>query len=322
MPNSLPPLNQSSATSVSPARGELVSSLNKLLGITRGSTAPASVELVSPVTPAQRKVLLSQNVGHLAVLNPISKSPSIKLQIDKLMEQQALLRSPSLVLAQLQVNGKSVLTYTTQPLQIGQAIDVKLDGQQRLIQLAPAPAAANPIDLADPKQLFKTEQTQTLLAALMRNLLPQKDAPQELLAALPKVLNLPVQQRNQLLSSNIQQALKTLADQLPTPQQLANPKRLPEILKNSGVQFEQKLASSFVASQNPSKISPEPSPVLPKALAGTSTPATPSTSNSPAGPATNPTAPTGTAEAPITQDRKGALLQLLQRVNQDLGREL
>lgn len=322
MPNSLPPLNQSSSTNASSARGELVSSLSKLLGIARGSTVSANVELVTPVTPTQRKVLLTQNVAHLAVLNPISNSPSIKLQIDKLMEQQALLRSPSLVLAQLQVNGKSVLTYTTQPLQIGQAIEVKLDAQQRLIQLAVVPVAANPVDLADPKQLFKTEQTQTLLAALMRNLLPQKDAPQELLAALPKILDLPVQQRNQLLSGNIQQALKTLADQLPSPEQLANPKRLPEILKNSGVQFEQKLASSFVASQNPSKISPEPSPVLPKALAGTSTPATPSTSNSPAGPATNPTAPTGIAEAPITQDRKGALLQLLQRVNQDLGREL
>jgi len=323
MPNSLPPLTPSSTISASSTRGELVSSLSKLLGITRDSVVPASVEQVTPVTPSQRKLLLTQNVAHLAVLNPISNSPSIKLQIDKLMEQQALLRSPSLVLAQLQVNGKSVLTYTTQPLQIGQAIDVKLDGQQRLIQLAPAPAAANPIDLADPKQLFKTEQTQTLLAALMRNLLPQKDAPQELLAALPKVLNLPVQQRNQLLSSNIQQALKTLADQLPTPQQLANPKRLPEILKNSGVQFEQKLASNLAATTNPTKISTEPSAVSSKLMAGASTPATSLATVNSADPVTKVAPPTvTTSEIPITQDRKGALLQLLQRVNQDLGRQL
>src|SRR5690554_672160 len=172
MPNSLPPLSQSSATSAPSTRGELVSSLSKLLGISRGSTVSASVELVSTATPAQRKTLLSQNVAHLAVLNPISNSPSIKLQIDKLMEQQVLLRSPSLALAQLQVNGKSVLTYTTQPLQPGQTIEVKLDAQQRLIQLAVAPAAANPIDQADPQQLFRTEKTQTLLVGLMRSLLP------------------------------------------------------------------------------------------------------------------------------------------------------
>jgi hypothetical protein len=323
MPNSLPPLSQSSATSAPSTRGELVSSLSKLLGISRGSTVSASVELVSTATPAQRKTLLSQNVAHLAVLNPISNSPSIKLQIDKLMEQQVLLRSPSLALAQLQVNGKSMLTYTTQPLQPGQTIEVKLDTQQRLIQLAVAPAVANPMDPADPQQLFRTEKTQTLLAGLMRSLLPQKDAPQQLLAALPKILNLPAQQRDQLLPGNLQQALKTLADQLPSPEQLANPKRLPGILKNSGVQFEQKLAHNFVSGQNPAKPSSEQAPVSPRAFAGALTPTTPlATASSPTTPTTNPQASLGAADVPMTQDRKGALLQLLHRIDQNLGREL
>lgn len=322
MPNSLPPLSQSSATSAPSTRGELVSSLSKLLGISRGSTVSASVELVSAATPAQRKTLLSQNVAHLAVLNPISNSPSIKLQIDKLMEQQVLLRSPSLALAQLQVNGKSMLTYTTQPLQPGQTIEVKLDAQQRLIQLAVTPAAANPIDQADPQQLFRTEKTQTLLAGLMRSLLPQKDAPQQLLAALPKILNLPVQQRDQLLPGNLQQALKTLADQLPSPEQLANPKRLPEILRNSGAQFEQKLAHSLVASQNPTRLSTEQAPVLPRILAGALTPTTPLTTTSSPTTTTNLQAPAGATDVPMTQDRKGALLQLLHRIDQNLGREL
>src|SRR5690606_28708574 len=92
--------------------------------------------------------------------------------------------------------------------------------------------------------------------------------------------------------------------------------------KNSGVQFEQKLASNLAATTNPTKISTEPSAVSSKLMAGASTPATSLATVNSADPATKVAPPTVTTEMPITQDRKGALLQLLQRVNQDLGRQL
>src|SRR5690606_30583710 len=69
-------------------------------------------------------------------------------------------------------------------------------------------------------------------------------------------------------------------------------------------------------------LSTEQAPVLPRALASALTPTTPSTTASSPTATTNLQAPAGAADVPMTQDRKGALLQLLYRIEQNLGREL
>jgi len=80
----------------------------------------------------------------------------------------------------------------------------------------------------------------------LRTLLPQKDKGQDVLTALPKITQfiqqLSVNERQQWLSSNVQQALKTVADHLRQPAQLTNPKLLAMIVNNSGTQFEKKIA--------------------------------------------------------------------------------
>src|SRR5690606_2827406 len=58
------------------------------------------------------------------------------------------------------------------------------------------------------------KQIQMLLAEVLRNLLPHKDQPQQLYSALPQLQQLPASSRHELLSNTLQQALKTVADQL------------------------------------------------------------------------------------------------------------
>lgn len=136
----------------------------------------------------------------------------------------------------------------------------------------------------------------TLLAAALRNLLPQKDQPQELYNALPNIQQLSLSTRHELLSDSVQKALKTLADQLRSPAQLSNPKLLQMVIKNSGVFFEHKLAQH---------------------AATTTAPTTPTATIS----TTNQSAANNVLTNRLTtQDLKGALLHLLNRVTQDLSK--
>lgn len=162
----------------------------------------------------------------------------------------------------------------------------------------PVPAVETPVPVTD-KATSKVDlargsaETLNLLAAALRNLLPQKDQPQQLYAALSPLQQLPLERRQAVIPASVQQALKTLADQLRSPQQLSNAKLLPLIVRNSGVFFENKLASQIVDTG-----------ALPKG--------NPPTGSSPIGPDGSLT------NRLTTQDLKGALLQLLHRVKQEL----
>lgn len=251
MPSNLPPITQNVLAGLQQMRSEQLSTLSKLLGLTIGNTVMALVEQVAPATPSNRDVLLAQTRQLLAQLQLKPATPAIKIQINNLLEQQQLLNSPLLKLVQLQINGRGLLTYTDKPVQAGQQLPIKLDAQQRLLQLQPLINTTTDAPESEftptqkPEQFLAKLETQKLLADALRTLLPHKETPQELLAALPKLQQLPLKQREQLLPPSVQQALKTLADQLRSPQQLTNPKLLPMVLKNSGVQFENKLAASL-----------------------------------------------------------------------------
>ena len=285
-------------------RTEQLATLSKITGLSIGSTLMAVVEQIAPASQSQRDLLLAQNQQLLAQLQQKPLTPAIKLQIAGLLEQQQLLASPPLKLVQLQLNNRSLLTYTDQPLQPGQQIPVKLDAQQRLVQLftaldpRPVPNASTP---AEPDIAFATKaqsavihakaQTQEALAEALRTLLPQKEKPQALLSLLPHLQQLPLKQRDQLLPTNVQQALRSVADQIRSLPHLTSPKLLPMVLKNSGVQFEHKLAANV--------------PLAPDARPAEKNPVAP-----PASPIT---------QRLIGQDYKGALLHLLHQLGQALG---
>lgn len=348
MPINLPPINQQLIKGLEQARTEQLTNLSKLLGISVGNSLLASVENVEPVTAQQRSELLKHTEEQLQQLYRSPATPAVKAQINQLLEQQQLLKSPELKWVHLLVNNRALLTYTDKPPQPGQSLPIQLTDAQRLVQLGPiAPklmdialnlsatarsAAATSAGTLNPSNLSATAAsaqltslakntllrassainlgnniqvhtnslsantnslsrsdiqsqltTPNLLATALRNLLPQKDQPQELYTALSKIQQLPISSRHELLSNSVQKALKTLADQLRSPVQLSNPKLLPMIVKNSGVFFENKLAQQL------------------------STGTTTQTDNN------------MVTNRLTTQDLKGALLQLLNRVTQDLA---
>ena len=304
MPGNLPPITQNLVSSVQQMRTEQLATLSKITGLSIGSTLMAVVEQIAPASQSQRDLLLAQNQQLLAQLQQKPLTPAIKLQLAGLLEQQQLLASPPLKLVQLQLNNRSLLTYTDQPLQLGQQIPVKLDAQQRLVQLftaldaRPVPSTGTPaepdIALAAKAQsavIHAKAQTQEALAEALRTLLPQKEKPQALLSLLPHLQQLPLKQRDQLLPMNVQQALRSVADQIRSLPHLTSPKLLPMVLKNSGVQFEQKLAANV--SPAPDSRPAEKNPVAPSASPIT--------------------------QRLIGQDYKGALLHLLHQLDRALG---
>ncbi|MDO8341707.1 MAG: flagellar hook-length control protein FliK, partial [Cellvibrio sp.] len=88
----------------------------------------------------------------------------------------------------------------------------------------------------------------------LRRLLPQKDKGQDLLATLPKITKfiqqLPLAERKEWLSSQVQQSLKTLANHIRLSDQLTNPKLVEMTLKNNGQSFEHKLAQLVTGQKN------------------------------------------------------------------------
>lgn len=91
----------------------------------------------------------------------------------------------------------------------------------------------------------KTLAAKNIVSENLRNLLPHRDTPNLLLSAINQLQQLPATSRQQLLSPSIEQALKSIADKIRSPEQLAQPKVLAQMLKNSGVFFENKLNDSL-----------------------------------------------------------------------------
>jgi len=123
-----------------------------------------------------------------------------------------------------------------------------------------------------------------LVSENLRALLPHKDTLNVLFSSIAQLRQLPATARIQLFSPSLEQALKSVAEKIRTPDALSQPKALAETLKNSGVFFEHKL--NQVVQNN--------------------------TAND------KPTL-TGSVKNTYNQDVKGSLLTLLNRVTQDMS---
>jgi hypothetical protein len=130
----------------------------------------------------------------------------------------------------------------------------------------------------------ETLAAKNIVSENLRNLLPHKDTPNSLFSAINQLQQLPAASRLQLFSPSVEQALKSIAEKIRSPEQLAQPKILAQTFKNSGVFFEKKLAEGVQKNND-----------------GT----------------------TGSSKAALnatyTQDVKGSLLTLLSRVTQEIN---
>lgn len=336
--SNLPPINKTANStqlinSVEQARAEKLTSLAKLVGLTVGNNVLASVERVEPIDAQQRDQLLQRTQEMLTQLQRLPQTPVVKAQIEQLVEQQQMLQSSQAKLAQLVINGKPLLIFSDRPMVQGQNLTIQLSESQRLLwSPQPSPTGNNtlsnadaargqpdlqvnlsrplnssplqtPLDIQGPDkkvQLQAGTDVKRLLADALRTLLPQQDQPRELFRALPQLQQV-IGSHRQWIPPSLQQALKTAADQLRTPEQLSNPRLLQLALKNSGVFFEHKLASQLADADNGNR-----GPVPDRLSSGSGL---------------------QTSETQIltnrltTQDLKGALLQLVHQIRVALADE-
>lgn len=241
----------------------------------------------------------------------------------------------------------TLLTYTNQPVQVGQTLLIQLSEGKGLQLLQPLTKA----QVAAFNTLLQTTSTQTtttstgsvnpnnalseLLATIvtqnkniaikntdavgetLRRLLPQKDKGQDLLASLPKITQfiqqLPIAERKEWLSNQVQQSLKTLSNHIRLTDQLSNPKLLEMTLKNNGQGFENKLAQ-LVSGQKNNELTIAPA----SAHAGITSPLLKFGEQSIA-PHKQIAIPQISVEKMASQDLKGALLGLLHELDSELG---
>lgn len=336
--SNLPPINKTANStqlinSVEQARAEKLTSLAKLVGLTVGNNVLASVERVEPIDAQQRDQLLQRTQEMLTQLQRLPQTPVVKAQIEQLVEQQQMLQSSQAKLAQLVINGKPLLIFSDRSMVQGQNLTIQLSESQRLLwSPQPSPTGNNTLSNADAArgqpdlqvnlsrplnssplqtlldiqgpdkkvQLQAGTDVKRLLADALRTLLPQQDQPRELFRALPQLQQV-IGSHRQWIPPSLQQALKTAADQLRTPEQLSNPRLLQLALKNSGVFFEHKLASQLADADNGNR-----GPVPDRLSSGSGL---------------------QTSETQIltnrltTQDLKGALLQLVHQIRVALADE-
>jgi hypothetical protein len=177
-----------------------------------------------------------------------------------------------------------------------------------------------------------TVKTTEAIGETLRRLLPQKDKGQDLLASLPKITQfiqqLPLTERKEWLSSQVQQSLKTLANHIRLSDQLTNPKLVEMTLKNNGQSFENKLAQLVTGQKNnelslapTTSSSPQKNPTTPvkntlNTASGAMSPLLKQGNQSIT--ANKNIIPQVSIEKMATQDLKGALLGLLHQLDTEL----
>ncbi|MFC3115607.1 flagellar hook-length control protein FliK [Cellvibrio fontiphilus] len=264
---------------------EQISALVKTLNLKSGDQFIAQVNKVSSASADERAELMKSIETALAQLNKNITSPAIKALVSQLLDQKALVETPSLKLVSLNLSnplqtGASAtapvpfLSYTTQPLALGQNLLMQLAANQRIQILEPIstehlnklllqldaiqqqgkPVPSSLLDLMRQVQGMTTSASsaaaaQAAISQSLRELLPIKDRGQDLLGVLPKInqfiQQLPLGERSDWISSGLQNALKILNSHLRVQEQLGSPKALALMLDNNGQRFEQKLAQAL-----------------------------------------------------------------------------
>lgn len=320
------------------AQIEQIMTITKALGLKTGSHFLADVQKVTQATPDERAQLIKSIEANLAQLNKNSAAPAIQALISELESQKNIAQTPGVKLVTLSINTPStpgipaspaspptsLLTYTSLPIQAGQTLLMQLSEGQRLQLLQPLTkaevAAFNALLQASTPQTsaisnlanatlptsnsgISSEATEAI-GETLRLLLPQKDKGQDLLASLPKITQfiqqLPIAERKDWLSNQVQQSLKTLANHIRVSDQLTNPKLVEMTLKNNGQSFEHKLAKLVTGNQSTTSNSP------------------PITNTSPLVGNKSAIAPQNSVEKIALQDLKGSLLGLLHQLGTEL----
>ncbi|WP_157960431.1 flagellar hook-length control protein FliK [Marinimicrobium alkaliphilum] len=265
-----------------------VAATGRVITLPPGKLLNAVVEQSTPMTPTQRETLTNQTLQALLLLGKQPSSNTQQVRFNALLEQQQLLNKPELFLTRLRLAPRLLLAaYTDRPLPTGQPLKLEMARDQRLLfQPGQTQTPASPLPQnTTASSVDRTAQHQMALADALRQLLPKKDQP-DLRQLQTQIQNLsPTQARTfeRLLPAAIDQALRQLNTMPLSPDQLKDPAQVQKALRDSGVFLEHKLTQQPQGADSPR-------------------PATPGSAPPPA----------------LAQDYKGALLQLLARLEQQL----
>ena len=332
-------------TQASPTeREELLEQINRQLQqLNPNSSAPATKALINQLLSQQ--AMVQSNPLLLVRLEAMGSNPGLSNPLSNLVaySNQPLVQG-QILLIKLDANQRLVILGSLAGIAQAQLAATLLSSSQASSSQpssVPASSAQAAIQMANllqplakiapaPALTQATNNTQDILRTSLSNLLPRKDQGADLLSQVQLVLQqaqqLPVQERSQWFSSQLQQALKTLANQLRNPAELGQPKLIAQALRNSGVFFEHKLAQTLAnnsAPQATTNAQQQTSANLAQtrvlnSLNQASAPAiSPSaaTANVKAAPSTQAATPT---DALLRQDLKGALLAVLHSLEQEL----
>lgn len=335
---------------------EQISALAKTLRLKTGDQFIAQVEKVTQANPTERAELLKSIETALTQLNKNSAAPAVKAVLAQLLEQKALAQTPNLKLISLTASNPlqasattalpastNLLSYSAESFTIGQTLLLQLTANQRVQILEPitneqlnkvmslitslqSEGKTLPASLLDVLRTVQQGSVQEQLAVKaqnaisesLRQLLPVKDRGQNLLEALPKLIQfvqqLPPASRGEWLSSELQSALKTVTNHIRLTDQLTNPKLLETTLNNNGQRFEQKLAQTLGLVATTNTTTPSNSNLLSGKLLAAG-----ATSGLSAGVVANGAkTPTINLDKVIAQDLKGALLGVLHQLEREL----
>lgn len=227
----LPPTNHLLSQLKTHQRGVL-ESITKANTAKVEQTLTALVKNIAVPTPKQVEVLTQQ-----VKANPRSGT-------------NLLLQSPALKLMQLNVEGKSLLTFTDKPLVVGEKILISQNNGQFQFKLT----EGNTLQSTSEKQR-QDARVHQILRSSTRSTLPIQQSLDKLLTQLEKIAAVEKQAGTSQLSSivdkEIFQTLRPLLQQAKTPQQLTQVQQVKQSVENSGLFFEAKLAKALQYLQQP-----------------------------------------------------------------------
>lgn len=200
---------------------ELLKSMPADLANKLASALAESAKNISTPQNSTTATLSATNANTATNTNEILKNPTAESGANKNISEKTIVLNPLLT---TESNRKSIQQHK---LNLYSANDLPLKTS------APADTkSTNP----------ETATTKNILSEQLRNLIPHRDAPNMLFSAIAQLQQLPATSRVQLFTSSVEQALKSLAEKIRSPEQLAQPKVLAQTLKDSGVFFENTLS--------------------------------------------------------------------------------
>ncbi len=275
--------SQNPVTQLSAQRQEAVQAALKALNIKAGETVAATIKAATPVDNPLRARLIqlanpvTDSADTALLRNTTHPNTSDAGGNNTLLPIEKLLKSTTLKLLELEIRGKTLLVFSDRPAKNGQSLNLQLQQGSLVVvpqkpssssyttnlqnaqpppTTPPTASAAQPLSLAQKTIMtnelrglianFETRNQASPIAQTLSSVLQLSKLLPDTLHHQPSAVPMTEARANPVaaLPRSVQESLQQLANQLRSPQQLAQPSQLKQSLLNSGIQLEHQLSTS------------------------------------------------------------------------------